>query len=357
MKAMILAAGLGTRLRPLTNTVSKPMVPMAGRPCMEHIVSLLRKHGYTDIIANLHYLPEQIKGYFGDGSRFGVKLSYSLEEELLGTAGGLKKVQDFFGNESFLVISGDALTDIDLSEFLSFHKATGGLASLALKEVTDPSRFGVVLKNEAGLITAFQEKPAREEAISNLANTGIYLFEPAIFSYIPPQTFYDFARDVFPRLLADGKRMPGYETNRYWCDVGNLETYRESQAAILTGAVQAEIPAALSCAGGIFLGGGVKLSKEADVTGPCYIGNGCVIEEGACITGPAVLGPGLLLRRDAMVTNSIFWGGGEIGAAARVADSIIGYGVSIPAGAKVAGEVRESLATPGFVVAAAAREK
>jgi len=176
---------------------------------MEHAVRLLKTHGFDDIIVNLHYMPEKIKGYFGDGSDFGVKITYSYEEQLLGTAGGLKKVEDFFAEEPVLIVSGDALTDINLTEFYEHHKEQGGIATLALKQVTDPSQYGVVVR-EGERIKSFQEKPKKEEAISTLANTGIYLFAPEIFDHIPAESFYDFGKQVFQELLEKGEKMVGY---------------------------------------------------------------------------------------------------------------------------------------------------
>lgn len=200
-KAMVLAAGLGTRLKPLTDLISKPMAPIVNKPVMEHIIELLKMHGYTDIVCNLHYYPEAIKDYFGDGSRWGINISYSYEEFLMGTAGGVKNVEGFLEGNAFLIISGDALTDIDLEMVMQFHKEKGGIATLVLTEVEDPSQYGVVLIDEKNTITGFQEKPLPGEEKSNLANSGIYVFESDIFNYIPAKSFYDFGKNVFPDLL------------------------------------------------------------------------------------------------------------------------------------------------------------
>ncbi|MDQ2701195.1 MAG: nucleotidyltransferase family protein, partial [Actinomycetota bacterium] len=184
MKAMVLAAGLGTRLRPITYSVPKPMVPILNRPVMEHIVCLLEGQGFNDIIANLHWFPDTIKNHFDDGSGFGVNLSYSYEEDLLGTAGGVYGARDFF-DDDFLVISGDALTDIDLASMKEFHRSHGGIATLATKKVADTSEFGVVITEEGGRIQGFQEKPDPAEALSDLANCGIYMFDREIFDFFP----------------------------------------------------------------------------------------------------------------------------------------------------------------------------
>ncbi|HEX7059084.1 MAG TPA: nucleotidyltransferase family protein, partial [Solirubrobacterales bacterium] len=212
MRAMVLAAGLGTRLRPITYAIPKPMVPVVNRPVMEHIVRLLARHGLTEAIANLHWFPETIEGHFGDGSRFGVSLSYSREEKLLGTSGGVRNAAGFLG-DSFLVISGDALTDIDLAAMREFHDSHDGIATLATKRVEDTSQFGVAITGSDGRIQGFQEKPDPAEALSDLANCGIYMFGAEIFDFFPasgtslaasdddPADFADWAQDVFPALL------------------------------------------------------------------------------------------------------------------------------------------------------------
>ena len=201
VRAYLMAAGLGTRLHPLTGLTSKPMVPILNRPVMEHLLRLLRRHGVTEIAANLHYHPEKIRSYFGDGAEFGVELRYNLEEHLLGTAGGADAFREFLSGSTFLVMSGDGLTDIDLTAFLAAHRASGGVATLAVKEVDDPSLYGVVVHDDDMRVVGFQEKPRREEALSTLCNCGIYAFEPRIFDFIEPGAFTDWAKDVFPALL------------------------------------------------------------------------------------------------------------------------------------------------------------
>lgn len=227
MKAMILAAGVGSRLGQITANTPKPMVPIGGKPVMEYIVNLLRLYNIEDVIANLHYLPEIIMNYFQDGSSHGIRLTYSVEEKLLGTAGGVKNNQ-WFLDETFLVISGDALTDINLADFLKIHRERKALATIALKEVAEVEQFGVVITDEKGRIRSFQEKPGREEALSNLASTGIYIFEPEIFDLIPPGEFYDFGRNLFPLLVEKDLPFYGYQMDGYWCDIGTVETYQKA---------------------------------------------------------------------------------------------------------------------------------
>ena len=228
MKAMIMAAGQGTRLLPLTADTPKPMLPIGGKPLIEHIISLLREHDFTEIIANLHYLPDKIRDYFGDGSRFGVKLFYSPEPELLGTAGGVRRCTWFLA-ETFLVISGDALTNIDLTSFYEYHLRKGALATIALKKVQEVSQYGVVITDNEGRINQFQEKPKHEEAFSDLANTGIYIFEPEILNLIPEMEFYDFGKQLFPLLVDQQQKFYGWKTDCYWCDIGAIDIYQQAK--------------------------------------------------------------------------------------------------------------------------------
>ena len=251
MRAMVLAAGLGTRLRPITYEMPKPMVPVLNRPVMEHIVRLLARHGFTETIANLHWFPDLIEVHFGDGSEFGVELTYSREEQLLGTSGGVRNAADFLG-DSFLVISGDALTDIDLAAMRDFHESHDGIATLATKRVEDTSQFGVAITGADGRIQGFQEKPDPAEALSDLANCGIYMFRSEIFDFFPeptsskaagpgdPPGFADWAMDVFPRLLEGDVPFYSHEIDAYWNDIGNLEELRASTLDALSGAVEVE---------------------------------------------------------------------------------------------------------------------
>ena len=298
MKAMLLAAGLGTRLRPLTYELPKPMVPILGRPVMEHIMRLLARHGFDDVIANLHYFPDLIREHFGDGSRQGIKLVYSYEPELMGTAGGVRNVRDHFDGQTFLVISGDALTDIDLTSFYKAHKEKGGIATLALKHVDDPSQLGVVIIGDDGRIQGFQEKPAPGEELSNVGNCGIYMFEPEIFDYFPDQEFVDWAQDVYPALLEHDVPFYGHEIGEYWNDVGSFEEYRQGNFDALEGKVQVEMP------GG---GNGANVPSDAEIEGPVFIGEGCEIASGVRLTGPVVIGEGSRIGENAALRDTIVW--------------------------------------------------
>ena len=249
MRAMVLAAGKGTRLFPLTGEIPKPLAPVVDTPIIRHIFDLLARHRVSEAYVNIHYLADALlEAYNGQESYInGMSIHLIREKELTGTAGGVKhlaKIASKKGsfNETFIVLSGDALTDIDLKELLSFHKEKNALATIALKRVYDTSEFGVVQVDEEGNILSFQEKPDPREAISTLANTGLYVFEPKVLEYIPEGTFFDFAKDVFPRLLWAGERFVGYEGEFYWSDIGTLEAYRQAQHDVLLGKVRVKVP-------------------------------------------------------------------------------------------------------------------
>ena len=307
MRAMVLAAGLGTRLRPITYEMPKPMVPVLNRPVMEHILRLLARHGFTETIANLHWFPELIEGHFGDGSGCGVELSYSREEQLLGTSGGVRNAADFLG-DSFLVISGDALTDIDLAAMREFHESHDGIATLATKRVEDTSQFGVAITGADGRIQGFQEKPDPAEALSDLANCGIYMFRKEIFDFFPepgtskaagpgdPDGFADWAMDVFPRLLEGDVPFYSHEIDAYWNDIGNLEELRAGQprrahrggrgrargrAGRRATAAASGWRASASSSGPVLLGPGCEIGDDVRIDGPAMIGDGARIGDGA----------------------------------------------------------------------------
>lgn len=328
-KAMVLAAGLGTRLRPLTDLISKPMAPIVNRPVMEHIIKLLAGHGFKDIVCNLHYFPDEIKNYFGDGSKWGVNIVYSFEEELLGTAGGVKKVEDFFQGQTFLVISGDALTDIDLSSAYDFHKEKKGEATLVLTRVEDTSQFGVVLLDDEKRIKGFQEKPLSGEAKSDLANSGIYFFESSIFRYMPPKgQFYDFGKNLFPDLLRRDVPYYGYRHKRYWNDVGSLDEYQMGNFDALEGKVKVDIPGKM-IKEGVWIGRNCKIQEDVIIIPPVCIGDDCIIKSGAKLYGPIILGDNTTVDERAILYRGIKWGSGYIGKDASLIGAIIGYAAEI----------------------------
>jgi mannose-1-phosphate guanylyltransferase len=331
VKAMILAAGLGTRLRPLTEEISKPMVPIVNRPVMEHIVDLLAHHGFADLYVNLHYHPDIITRHFGDGEHWGLSITYSREEELLGTAGGVKKLAGELGGETFLVISGDALTDLDLTALFAFHKAHGSIATLVVTPVKDPSKYGVVITEEDGRIIGFQEKPSREEAESFVANSGIYVFEPEVLEMIP-DGFYDFGSQLFPRFLEEGIAFYGYRHTDYWNDVGSMEEYKAGNFDALTGKVKVRIPG-VRIGEDVWIGDETVISEEVVMVGPICVGSHCEVRKGARLFGPLVVGDRTIIDEGAILYRGIKWGDGYIGKDAHLLDSIVGWEAEIGNGA------------------------
>ncbi|HXP98831.1 MAG TPA: sugar phosphate nucleotidyltransferase [Solirubrobacteraceae bacterium] len=318
MRAMVLAAGLGTRLRPLTNEITKPMVPVLDRPVMAHILDLLDRHGFDSVIANLHYFPESIEQYFG------TRLSYRFEPELLGTAGGVRGCADFFEGESFVVISGDALTDIDLSAFAARHREAGGIATLAVKKVSDTREYGVVLHDREGRITGFQEKPSPEEALSDLGNCGIYMFEPEIFDYFPERPFVDWAQDVFPALLVGDVPFHIHEVREYWNDVGSLAELRQGTFDALRGELRLQVEGR-EVSPGVVVAGDSVVPDSAEVEGSVWIGHDVELGEGVRLTGPLVLGDGARVGEGAQLRDSIVLPGTVVAPGAILIGAIAGH--------------------------------
>jgi mannose-1-phosphate guanylyltransferase/mannose-1-phosphate guanylyltransferase/phosphomannomutase len=318
MKAMVLAAGLGTRLRPLTYEISKPMVPVLDRPVMAHILDLLGHHGIDEVIANLHYFPEPIREYFGD------RVSYSFEEELLGTAGGVRNCREFFGAGPFLVISGDALTDIDLGALARRHEDAGGIATLAVKKVSDTREYGVVLHDRDGRITGFQEKPAPDEALSDLGNCGIYIFEPEIFDYFPERPFVDWAQDVFPALLEHDVPFFIHEVREYWNDVGSLAELRSGTFDALRGELRLQVEGE-ETSPGVIVAGAPSLPAEVEAEGPVWVGRDAWLGAGVRLMGPVVIGDGAVVGEGAQLRECIVLPGTEIASGAILIGAIAGH--------------------------------
>jgi mannose-1-phosphate guanylyltransferase len=304
---MVLAAGLGTRLRPLTYEITKPMVPVLDRPVMEHILELLSRHSFEEVIANLHYFPDMIRDYFGE------RVSYSYEQELLGTAGGVRACADFFGDEAFLVISGDALTDIDLGALAARHAQAGGIATLAVKQVADTREYGVVLHDRDGRVTGFQEKPSPEEALSDLGNCGIYMFDPTIFDYFPERPFADWAKDVFPTLLENDVPFHVHEVREYWNDIGSLSELREGTFDALRGELHLQIEGE-EVSPGVIVAGASPLREDTQLEGAVWIGHDVQIGAGVRLMGPLVLGDGAKVGDRAQLRSCIVFPGTDVAA-------------------------------------------
>jgi mannose-1-phosphate guanylyltransferase/mannose-1-phosphate guanylyltransferase/phosphomannomutase len=316
---MVLAAGLGTRLRPLTYQVTKPMVPVLDRPVMEHILDLLDRHAFEHVIANLHYFPDTIREYFGE------RISYHYEPELLGTAGGVRACAEFFGDEPFLVISGDALTDIDLGALAARHSDAGGIATLAVKQVSDTREYGVVLHDREGRVTGFQEKPDPSEALSDLGNCGIYMFDPAIFDYFPERPFADWAKDVFPALLENDVPFHIHAVQQYWNDVGSLSELREGTFDALRGELHLEIDGE-EVSPGVIVAGASPLREDTDVEGAVWIGRDVQIGAGVRLTGPVALGDGASVGENAQLRSCIVFPGTDVAAESILIGAIAAHG-------------------------------
>ncbi|HBF37372.1 MAG TPA: nucleotidyltransferase [Firmicutes bacterium] len=321
MKAVIMAGGKGTRLRPLTCYRPKPMTPIANRPMMEHIINLLKKHNFTEVMATLFYLPQVIENYFEDGRKFGIELQYFIEETPLGTAGSVRNGADFLG-DTFLVISGDALTDIDLTAAVNFHWAKGAMATLILTKVNNPLEYGVVIADEEGRVKRFLEKPGWGEVFSDTVNTGIYILEPRIFDFYQKGQVFDFSKDLFPLLQAKNEPLYAYVASGYWSDIGNLEQYRQAHYDVLTGKVNVEMPGR-KIRPGVWAGEGVEIAPDAIITGPVLLGDHVKIEERAVIGEMSVIGDYGTIQRGSELQRSILWGHCYIGSDSEIRGSIL----------------------------------
>ncbi|MEL6135910.1 MAG: mannose-1-phosphate guanyltransferase [Cyanobacteria bacterium J06626_23] len=326
MRAVLMAGGSGTRLRPLTCDLPKPMVPILNRPIAEHIINLLKRHGITEIIATLHYLPDVMRDYFQDGQDFGVQMTYAVEEDQpLGTAGCVKNIAELL-DDTFLVISGDTVTDFDLSEAIRFHKERGSKATLVLTRVPNPIEFGVVITEADGRIRRFLEKPSTSEIFSDTINTGTYILEPEVLDYLPANQEQDFSKNLFPLLLEKGDPMYGYIAEKgYWCDVGHLEAYREAQYDALEGKVWVDF-AYPETADGVRVGQNTYIDPTAKINPPVLIGHNCRIGARVKIEAGTVIGDNVTIGNDADIKRPIIWNGAVIGDEAHLRACIIARG-------------------------------
>src|SRR5688572_30159479 len=318
MKAIIMAGGQGTRLRPLTSDQPKPMIRIVNLPCMEHIVNLLARHGITDIGVTLQFMPEEIQDYFGDGSEWGVNMRYSVEDAPAGTAGSVKMAEQQLGleGERLLIISGDALTDADLTRLLRFHEEKGSEATMVLKSVENPLDFGIVILEEDGRISRFLEKPAWGQVFSDTVNTGIYLLEPSVMDEIPEEGEYDFSKELFPKLLEAGRPMYGYVTEDYWEDIGNLEQFASAQRDVLDGRVAGIRPPGTRLRENIYVGRRAQLDDD-ELEGPVVIGDNVRVDRGARISPYTVIGNNVVISAGATVERSIVAEGTYVGEGAE----------------------------------------
>lgn len=317
MKAIIMAGGEGTRLRPLTCNVPKPMMRLIDRPVMEYSLELLVRHGVTEAAATLGYLPERISDHFGDGEKFGIKLNYYIERTPLGTAGGVKQAEEFL-DETFCVLSGDGVTDCDLTKALNFHREKGAKATIVLAHAADPMAYGLVMTAPDGRITRFLEKPAWGEVVSDLVNTGIYILEPEILSLVD-KTPCDFGRDIFP-LMAGMGCLYGYATDGYWCDIGDIASYMAVTRDAFDGKIDLEGLKGLS---GIHIDPSANVDTTAELIAPCWIGPGCTIDKNARIGPYTVAGENTVIGDFAGAKRSIMWSGAALGEGAQARGCVL----------------------------------
>jgi mannose-1-phosphate guanylyltransferase/phosphomannomutase len=354
MKAVVMAGGEGTRLRPLTSNQPKPMVSIVGKPCLEHILELLRDHDMTEVIVTVAFLPQAIRGYFGNGEPLGMEIGYSVEESPLGTAGSVKLAAKQL-DETFLVISGDALCDVDLTELVAFHKEKGAAVTIGLKSVENPLEFGIVVTDEEGRIERFLEKPSWGQVFSDTINTGIYVLEPEVLKHVPTDRPFDFSKELFPYLLEMGRPLYGYVMEGYWQDIGNLDQFRQANFDALEENVRLNIPG-IRIRGNVWLGEGVEIGELEQIEGPAYIGNYCRIAPGATVGEYSVLSNSVTLRERTRTTRSVIDASTHVGRSCLIEGAVVGRSCDIRAhvriheGVAIGDEVRigsETVVMPG----------
>ncbi|MBV9280479.1 MAG: NTP transferase domain-containing protein, partial [Chloroflexi bacterium] len=333
MKAVVMAGGEGSRLRPLTLGRPKPMVPLVNRPMLEHILLLLKRHGITEVVLTVQYMADYIQNQIGDGADLGMTVTYSVEEHPLGTAGSVRQAAEAL-TETFLVISGDALTDFDLTRIMAFHRDAGAMATLTLYRVANPLEYGVVVTGDGGRVRQFQEKPSWSEVMTDTINTGIYVLEPSIFDYYPANQVFDFSKDLFPLLLRDEKPLIGYVADGYWTDVGSLEEYVRASRDVLEGKVSIDWSG--EQADGVWREPGARVDPAAQIAGPVYLGRDVRIMAGATIDGPTVIGDNAVVERRAHLDRSIVWRNTRLGPGSEVRGGLLAEECTVQANAMIA---------------------
>jgi len=340
LKAVILVGGEGTRLRPLTLHRPKPMLPVVNRPFLEHVLAYLKSNGISDVILSMGYKSDVIEKHFGDGSDFGVNLIYVVESSPLGTAGGVKNVEQYIDDTCF-VFNGDILTDLDLQAMLKAHRSLNATVTIALTPVENPSAYGLVLTEDQNRVTAFIEKPKPHRATTNLINAGTYILEKDVLARIPPGEYYMFERELFPGLLKDGAPVFGYPSSAYWIDIGTPEKYLRVHRDVLDGAVLLEVQG-VPAGDRIWIGRNCKISVSARLTGPVVMGHGVVIEDEVEIVGPVVIDDGARIGQASHVEDAVIWKAVSVGSRVELKGCVVAEGsrigddVSIVGGSVVA---------------------
>jgi mannose-1-phosphate guanylyltransferase / phosphomannomutase len=334
VKAVVMAGGEGTRLRPMTASQPKPMLPVVNRPIMEHVLRLLKRHGFTEVVVTVQFLASLVRNYFGDGEDFGLSLQYATEEMPLGTAGSVRNAADALRDEPFLVISGDALTDLDLSELVKFHIRSGAMVTVALSRVPNPLEFGIVITGEDGRIQRFLEKPTWGQVFSDTVNTGIYVMQPEMLAEVPDGEACDWSGDVFPRLLKRGVPMYGWVGDGYWEDVGSHESYLKAQADVMSGRVAADIDG-FELSPGVWVAEGAEVDPEAALTGPLVIGEYAKIEGGATLREYTVVGSNVVVKEGAFLHRAVVHSNVYVGQGVNLRGCVIGKKTDIMAAARI----------------------
>jgi mannose-1-phosphate guanylyltransferase / phosphomannomutase len=334
MKAVVMAGGEGTRLRPMTANQPKPLLPVVNRPIMEHVLRLLKRHGLTETVVTVQFLAALIRNYFGDGEELGMSLSYATEDIPLGTAGSVKNAQDALRADQFLVISGDALTDIDLTDMVRFHKENGALITIGLKRVPNPLEFGIIIVDEDGRIQRFLEKPTWGQVFSDTVNTGIYVMEPEVLDRVADGVPVDWSSDVFPKLLAEGAPLYGYVADCYWEDVGTHESYLKAQADMLSGKIDVEVDG-FEVSPGVWMAEGAEVDPEAVLRGPLYIGDYAKVEAGVELREFTVLGSNVVVKEGAFLHRAVVHDNVFVGRSTNLRGCVVGKNTDLMAGARI----------------------
>jgi len=333
MKGIIIAGGAGTRLRPLTYTRPKPLIPVVNRPFLEYQVALLKRHGVDEIIFCTNYMADKIQNHFGDGSAFGVSMRYAIEETPLGTAGAIKNAQSIAGRDTLVVLNGDVLTDFDLSAIIRFHKERDALVTLALKDVPSPSPYGVIVTDEEGRVREFREpseatkkmlaaNPNVERTGTDYINAGIYIMEPEALDAIPSGRPVSIERETYPKMLEEGKRVFAVASNGYWLDIGRAEQYRQATEAILSHEITVEVPGEWRSTG-YWAESGARVEETPNIAPTVHIGKNARIGAGASVAGRSVIGSDCRIGANATLTDCILEAGVIIGAGVNLTGCIL----------------------------------
>jgi len=323
-----MAGGEGTRLRPMTSGMPKPLLPVVNRPVMEHVLRLLRRHGFTEVVVTVQFLASLVRNYFGDGEELGMALTYATEEEPLGTAGSVKNAEAALADETFLVISGDALTDIDLTALVEFHREKHALVTVCLTRVSDPLEFGITIVDDHGRVQRFLEKPTWGQVFTDTVNTGIYVMEPEVFDYVAAGQSVDWSGEVLPRLIEEGRAVYGYIADGYWEDIGTLQSYHKAHADVLEGRVEVDIDG-FEIAPGVWVAEGAEVDPQATLKGPLYVGDYAKVEAGAELREYTVLGSNVVVRSGAFLHRAVVHDNVFIGQQANLRGCVVGKNTDV----------------------------